>query len=201
MDADGTPALMAATLYGGTDSIQLLLDAGANPNTANAAGATPLIWAVPDLAKVRLLISHGADVNARSINLQRTPLLIAARYPGSTEVLRLLLDKGADLHAKDRNGATALGLAATYADVTVVRFLVEHGSSMNGLGSGVFGGSIGSFTRHHLPTAEYLISKGAKLDPAAPAIAAGWLDPPVLEKWIEMGTEVNVRFRGYNRTH
>jgi len=200
VDADGTPALMAATLYAGADSLQLLLDAGANPNTANAAGATTLMWAVPDLAKVQLLISHGADVNARSINLQRTPLLIAARYSGSTEVLRLLLDKGADLHAKDRNGATALGLAATYADVAVVRFLVEHGSSMSELGSGVFGGSIGSFTRHYLPTAEYLISKGAKLDPAALAIAAGWLDPKTIEKWIEMGADVNVRFRGYNRT-
>jgi len=143
VDADGTPGLMAATLYAGADCIKLLLDAGANPNAANTAGATPLMWAVPDLAKVKLLVSHGADVNARSTNLQRTPLLIAACHPGSVEVLRLLLDKGADLHAKDRNGASSLGLATTYADVGVVRFLVDNGSNVNELASGVFGGSSG----------------------------------------------------------
>ena len=199
-DADGTPALMAATLYAGADCIQLLLDAGANPNATNSVGATPLMWAVPDLARVKLLISRGADVNARSTSLQRTPLLIAARYPGSVEVLRLLLDKGADLHAKDTNGASALSLAVTYADVAVVRFLVENGINLKEFGTGVFGGSIGSYTRHHLPTTEYLASKGLKIDPAALTIAAGWLDPPAIEKWIAMGADVNARIRGFNRT-
>src|SRR6266404_3405712 len=84
-DQEGTTALMAATLYAGADCIKLLLDRGANPNARNAAGATPLMWAVPDIAKVKLLISSGADVNARSTNLQRTPLLIAASYPGSVD--------------------------------------------------------------------------------------------------------------------
>jgi ankyrin repeat protein len=199
-DADGTSALMAATLYASADCIKLLLDAGANPNATNATGATPLMWAVPDLAKVKLLISHGADVNARSTNLQRTPLLIAARYPASIEVLRLLLDKGADLHAKDTNGASALSLATTYADVEVVRFLVENGINVKELGTGVFGGSVGSYTRHHLPTTEYLASKGVKIDTAALTIASGWLDPTVIEKWIEMGADVNARVRGFNRT-
>ena len=199
-DADGTPALMAATLYAGADCMKLLLDAGANPDGANAAGATPLMWAIPDLAKVKLLLSHRADVNASSSNLQRTPLLIAARYPGSVELLRLLLEKGADLHAKDKNGASALGLAATYANVDVVRFLVESGSDVNDLSAGVFGGSLGSYTRHHLPTMEYLTSQGAKMNPSALTFAAAWLDPKVIEKWIEMGADVNARARGFNRT-
>ena len=199
-DADGTPALMAATLYADADCIKLLLDAGANPNARNSAGATALMWAVPDLAKVKLLISHSADVNARSTNLERTPLLIAARYPESVQVLRLLLDKGADLHAKDTNGASALSLATTYADIGVVRFLVENGINVKDSRTGVFGGSLGSYTRHHLPTTEYLTSKGVKIDPAALTIAAGWLDPKVIEKWIEMGADVNARVKGFNRT-
>jgi N-acyl-D-amino-acid deacylase len=199
-DPDGTPALMAATLYAGANSVELLLDAHANPNAANAAGATALMWAVPDAAKVKLLLTHGADVNARSTSLQRTPLLIAARYPGSSPVLKLLLDKGADVHAKDKSGASALGLAATYADVEVVRFLVEHGSDVNEFAGGVFGGAVGVFTRHHLPTIEYLLSKGAKMDSAALAMAAAWLEPQVIEKWIAMGADVNATYRGYNRT-
>jgi uncharacterized protein len=91
-------------------------------------------------------------------------------------------------------------LATSYADVGVVQFLVENGSDVNELGSGGFGGAVGVYTRHHLPTAEYLISKGAKMDPAGLTLAAGWLDPKVIEKWIEMGADVNARLRGYNRT-
>ena len=56
------------------------------------------MWAIPDLAKVKLLIASGADVNAKSKDLQRSPILIAASYPGSVEVLRLLLNRGADIH-------------------------------------------------------------------------------------------------------
>jgi len=92
-DADGTPALMAATLFADVRCLQLLLDHGADPNNTNGVGATALMWAAPDLAKVKLLIAHGADVNARSANLQRTPLLVAASYPGSVAVLQFLLDR------------------------------------------------------------------------------------------------------------
>jgi ankyrin repeat protein len=66
---------------------------GANPNATDAAGATALQWAIPDPAKVKLLIGAGADVNARSTNRGRTPFLIAASYPGTVEILNLLLEK------------------------------------------------------------------------------------------------------------
>src|SRR5665213_2671318 len=111
-DADGNPALMLAALWGGPDSVKLLLDRGADPNVANAAGATPLMWAIPNFAKVKLLVEHGANVNARSTNLERTPLLVASSFPGTVEILQLLLSKGADIHAKDKSGMHAWGGAA-----------------------------------------------------------------------------------------
>ena len=52
-DADGVPALMAATLFAGVDCVALLLDRGANPNAATSDGATALMWAIPDLEKAR----------------------------------------------------------------------------------------------------------------------------------------------------
>src|SRR5262245_7769951 len=53
-DADGVPALMAATLFAGADCVALLLDRGANPNAMAGDGATALMWAIPDLEKTRL---------------------------------------------------------------------------------------------------------------------------------------------------
>lgn len=197
-DAEGTPALMAAALYAGADCIKLLLDRGANPNATNAVGATPLMWAIPDVAKVKALVEHGADVNARSKNLQRTPLLVAASYPGAVEVLKLLLNKGADLHAKDRSGMHALGRAATSADAAVVRFLVESGIDPNEEGYGA--ARLRVYARHHLPSIEYLQSKGLKMNPDILPGAAHWHDPQLLEKWIAMGANVNARSAPYQRS-
>jgi hypothetical protein len=172
-DADDTPALMAAVLYSDARCVKLLLDRGAAPNATDKAGATALMWAVPDVAKVKLLVAAGADVNAVSKNLGRTPLLIAASFPGSVPVLQLLLDHGANIHAKDRRGMHALGRAALSADVDVVRFLVEHGCDPNepGYGPGV------RYARHYLPTLEYLLSKGANVEKDALAMSAHWQEP------------------------
>jgi len=198
VDADGTPALMAAALYANVDCMSLLLDAGANPNAVNPAGATALMWAVPDLAKVKLLVSRGADVNAKSSAMERTPLLIASRYPGSVEVLRFLLEKGADLHAKDRAGASALGMAATFADLSVVKFLVESGIDVNEFQT--VGGGQRAFSGHHYPTAEYLLSKGARMPKDGLMISSAWLEPEAIERWIALGADVNAKQGRFNRT-
>ncbi len=196
-DADGTPALMAAALFANADCVKVLLDHGANPNIGNAVGATPLMWAIPDLAKVKLLLEHGADVNAHSTNLQRTPLLVAASYPGSVDVLKLLLSKGANLHAKDRSGVHALGRAVVSADITVVRFLVESGIDPNEEG---YGSLTRLYARHYLPSIEYLQSKGLRMFPDVLPAAAHWHPPQLLEKWIAMGANVNARSAPYQRT-
>ena len=187
---------MAAVLYADVSCVKLLLDRGADPNATDKAGATALMWAVPDAAKARLLIASGADVNAVSKNLGRTPLLIAASYPGSVAVLQLLLDHGANIHAKDRRGMHALGRAALSADVDVVRFLVEHGCDPNepGYGTNV------RYARQYLPTLDYLSSKGANVEKDALAMAAHWQNPKLIATWIERGADVNARAAPYNRT-
>jgi ankyrin repeat protein len=196
-DADGTPALMAATLFADAQGVQLLLDRGADPNASNGVGATALMWAVPDLTKTQLLVVRGADVNARSTNLQRTPLLIAASYPRSVAVLKFLLEKGADLHARDSTGIDALGRAAMFADVEAVRFLVENGSDPNqtGLGRAI----ARAFARHDLPIIQYLMSKGAKPDAELLSVT-NWQPPNLVERWIDMGANVNAGVGPYNRT-
>ena len=93
--ANGTPPLMAAALYGDAAVVQRVLAAGADPNAANNAGATALMWAVPHEDKMRALLDAGADVNARSDD-RRSPLVIAAGIAGGAPAVKLLLDYGAE---------------------------------------------------------------------------------------------------------
>src|SRR5438477_7659814 len=85
--------LMNAALWGTAAAMKSLLDRGVDPNVHNEAGASPLMWAVNDLEKTRLLLDRHADVNAKSAD-GRTPLLIAAGVPGSAPVVKLLLERG-----------------------------------------------------------------------------------------------------------
>src|SRR5712691_11348603 len=130
-DGDGTPALMSAVLFGDARLAELLLKRGADANQRGPAGTTALMWAVPDLEKVRVLLAHSANVNARS-ETDRTALLAASSYPGTVGLLKALLDHGADLNVQDKGGAAALALAVRSSDIDVVRFLVERGLHHNG---------------------------------------------------------------------
>jgi ankyrin repeat protein len=197
VDADGTPALMAATLFGDAGLVKLLLDRGADPNRAGVGGTTALMWAVPNLDKVRLLVERGANVNARS-ETDRTAFLVAASYPRTTDVLRLLLDRGADIRAQDRAGATALGLAVRSADVDVVRFLVERGLDPAALSAGA---RRAGFTRNDLATTDYLMSTAPTPSQDLLQPAALWQPASVVARWIELGADVNASLaQQYART-
>jgi ankyrin repeat protein len=116
----GSTPLMEATLYGDAVLVQRMLDAGGDPNIANDAGATPLMWALDSEQKVRLLLEYGADVNVTS-RFGRTPLNVAATLLRGAPVVTLLLDYGAEPSSE------ALAAAALRGDVGNVRALCAAG--------------------------------------------------------------------------
>lgn len=134
----GSTPLMYAVLYGNLDDVRLLLDSGADPNVRNEVGATALMWAVDDIEKTRLLLERGADVNARSED-GRSALIIATSRFGSIDVVRLLLDSGADPSVQSpsyKGTMTPLSEAAHVGGEAVVRLLIERGADVKGAGPG-----------------------------------------------------------------
>ena len=122
---------MYAVLYRDAATLKQLLKQGADPNKANDANATALMWAANDLEKTRLLLDHGANVNARSDEL-RTPLMIAARRHGGAQTVKLLLDRGANSNPNANPAAESSPLleAATAGDASMMALLVDHGADV-----------------------------------------------------------------------
>lgn len=71
---------------------------------------TPLFVAISkgDIATVKKFVEYGVSVNESKDGV--TPLMFAVRY-NNPEIAKFLIEKGADITAKDENGYTALKLA------------------------------------------------------------------------------------------
>ncbi len=118
-------------LTGSADDLKKLLDGGLKPNAATAGGSTLLMFVARDLAKVKLLLDRGADVNARA-KTGFNALLIASRFAGNAEVVKMLLKAGAKPNPEKGvdvlNSASAIFFAATTGDVPTATALLDAGA-------------------------------------------------------------------------
>lgn len=128
---------------------------------------TALLHAVnnQDLARVRGLIGEGADPNETDENGD-CPLIIAA-YRGYTEIVRVLLEAGADVTAVDPSmKATALHAAAYAGHAEAARLLIELGR-IDIDKQGPYNGYTAlhdAIWQNHTEVARILIDAGADLD-------------------------------------
>ena len=83
-----------------------------------------------DLAAVKQALTDGADPSAMDPQSGSTMLATAALM-GHTEIVKLLLEHGADVNTKSRDGGTALHAAAFLGRIETVKFLLEKGADAN----------------------------------------------------------------------
>ncbi len=123
LDNDKTTLHQAAEL-GNPDIVKALLDRGANINSTDAYGLTPLHLAVLNkrLEAVQALLDKSAYVNAQD-SYQRSPLHHAAAG-GYLAIVEALVSKGADVNAKSKFGYTPLHLARLNNHTAVINFLL-----------------------------------------------------------------------------
>ena len=83
---------MFACCNGFEDVVQVLLEAGANPETHNESGHTPLMEAASDgkVGVARLLVKHGAQINSHSNEYKESALTLAS-YKGHLEMVSFLI--------------------------------------------------------------------------------------------------------------
>ena len=117
---EGLTALMEAAASGDTAAVELLLECKANPNAksvfkvnrssgSRAENFLPLIMNSANLAVLRTLAEHGADLHVKNGDGDSV-LMYAAEYLDPPAV-QYLLSKGLDPHERNNEGKTALDLA------------------------------------------------------------------------------------------
>jgi ankyrin repeat protein/mono/diheme cytochrome c family protein len=122
-----TPLYAASTLATAAPTLRLLLAAGADVNATTLVGATPLFPAVNASADMtKLLLDAGADPNRASLS-GVTPLL----FTRDAAVVRLLVERGADVRARSKVGETALMDVAARGDLEAARLLLARGADVN----------------------------------------------------------------------
>jgi ankyrin repeat protein len=129
-DSEGRTALMIAAGFTHSDVAQVLLAAGADPDTEDATwGDRPIHYAAcaGDMETVRLLIAKGVNVNSRNRYNGATALHYAAGK-GALPLVNLLLANGAEVNSPDKTGWTPLKLASNSLHQDVVDRLERLGA-------------------------------------------------------------------------
>ena len=161
-DRDGLTPIFYAVLQDDTETVDALLQHGANINAKNKDGETPIMWACAfgneDMAG--LLINEGADLRARDKN--NSTVLSWACIGGVPNVVRFLLQYDFDADHRDRKGNTPLLLACHGHHLDVVQLLVEEGGAdINRPGGDQMTPLLSSCAHGHKDICELLLYYGA----------------------------------------
>jgi ankyrin repeat protein len=210
-------------------TVLAMLKRGANPNTRWSNGQTILMWAAgyEDREIVRFLLEKGAHVNAIDEN-KKSPLHYAATayhvvppkwhaeagFQGDYiktvsplkvyDVLKLLVDKGADINAKDDKCETALNyVIGSFGRPDCVKLLLDRGADPNARSGESHTPMVAAmrwmdrFPKNRLAVVRLLLDRGTDLAPVYgntwqfEAASNGWID--ILRLMIDRGADINAR--------
>ena len=133
---DGESVFHAAERFH-IEALELLLSYGVQLNAKGEWGNTPLYflllyWDVAQMPSVRQgllwLLDHGADPNVLCSRERENSLHVAVRRGQHTDIVRLLLVRGADVHARRGDGRTAWALASRGGFDEIASLLEEFGA-------------------------------------------------------------------------
>jgi len=144
---NGMTALVWASSVNHADVVKLLIE---NGSSLDKSGAMAILESVywGNISVVKILIDkiienrkyikdkkeieeyNNKYLNVKDKEYKKTPLIWAA-YRGYAEIVKLLLDAGADFNERDDDGQTALIGAAISGHAEIVKLLIEKGADVN----------------------------------------------------------------------
>lgn len=121
--------LSSAVLAGQVKTVEQLLLDGANPNTADARGYTPLMLACAyGSAAMRRLLMQAKGVNLNATNEDGNTALILAAQQADVTLLQELITAGADVNLCNNSGHPALSYAIVLKSEPCTKLLLQAGA-------------------------------------------------------------------------
>ena len=119
--------------YADVQDVSRCLDAGNSPRERDSSGTTPLHLAAVHggPAQIRVLVDHGADLDAPDTKGHTALHLAAETWKDSQENIMALVDAGAGVEARDESGETPLHLAASRGTLAKINALLDAEADVN----------------------------------------------------------------------
>ncbi|CAH8636662.1 unnamed protein product, partial [Heterobilharzia americana] len=159
IETNRNTALTLACFQGRFEVVQLLVERKANIEHRAKTGLTPLMEAASgDYVEVgRILLDHGADVNASPVPSSRDTALTIAADKGNAKFVNLLLEKGAVVEARNKKGATPLWLASNGGHLEVVQSLIQYNADVNSQDNRKVSCLMAAFRKGHINVVRLLV--------------------------------------------
>jgi ankyrin repeat protein len=195
--------LVAAIRNNDLTALRSLANSG-NVDTPDDRRRTPLMIAAGTgtLDAMQILLTAGADVNAGDPS-GVTPLMYGAR---DIAKVRLLIEKGARVNDKSRQGQNALLIAAsTSGSIETVRLLVSKGADAKVVGAGGRTGLIAAAGANDLEMVRFFVDQGVNVNAVnqvdlsghtALMAAAAQNNTAAVKLLLEKGADVNLAATG-----
>ncbi len=196
----GSTPLHVACEYGRLDMVEYIVEQGASCTVKNSQERTPLMMAcrLGHAAVVKCVLDH-AEIDLTEKDEWGYTALHQAIEPGmSLDVVKILLEFGANITAKNEKEEITLHLAVWMQDQTIVKFLLElDPESVNA--TDTYGNTPLSFAcyQNDIPMVSLLLDNGANMkkyskiliSPLHRAIQRGTLD--IVKFLVEKGADIN----------
>lgn len=130
----GYSLIHALAEYGDAAPLRVLLERGADPDARDGDGnaAIHLATAHENAEHILpVLLAHSADIDSRT-RKGETPLMIAVKN-GRADIVKLLIDSGADIGAKDDFEYNAFHHSAYQERADIVRILLANWADVDGV--------------------------------------------------------------------
>ena len=182
-------------------------DAEIPPSQTNSKGNNLLTLAAATGCRpiCEALIKRGAQVNLQ--NGEYGSALAMAAWRGETEIVKYLIEQGADVNLLLQTGhyGSAFAVAAWWGETETVKYLIEQGADVNLLlQAGDYGSALAAAAwRGKTETVKYLVKQGADVNlllqtgdyGSALAAAARGGRTEIVKYLVEQGTDVNLLLR------
>lgn len=199
-------ALLDAAYTGDFNGAQTSVATGAEIDATNLDGWTPLMFAVKNgHDNIALyLIEKGADVRRKTSTEIGSTVLDFAADGKKLNVIDAILNKGADVNGKGKDGLTPLEFAAWAGNLDVAKLLISRGADVNLFGNRTeHNAGVSPLTaascKGHIEVMELLLAHGVKIDmtnesgDTALMIASKEPQPKAVSWLIKNGANVNAR--------